>query len=98
MMGRCRGKEKGNRESTDQNHKEIKKIKSNTQGALVAQSMKCLTLDFGSDHELRLWDRASHWAPHWVGSLLKAHSRSFSLSLSPTLSSPNLHPLSLMSK
>ena len=44
--------------------------KSTFGGAWVAQLIKRLTLDFGPGHDLRVWDRAPHWALPSAGSLL----------------------------
>ena len=49
-------------------------------GAWVAQSVTCPTLDFCSDHNLRVMSLSPNWALHWVWSLFKILSFSFSVS------------------
>lgn len=49
-----------------------------SRGALVAQLVKCLTLDLGLGHDLRIMRLVSHQAPHSVWSPLATHSPSLS--------------------
>ena len=59
-------------------------LKDPSGGAWVAQSIKCPTLGFGSDHDLRVVRLSPMWGSHWAWSLLKI------------LSLPRLLPLSLL--
>ena len=46
------------------------RFKSQSRGAWVPQSVECLTLDFGSGHDLSLWDQGPRQDPCWAWSLL----------------------------
>ena len=63
-------------------------IKNEKRNTWVAQLAKCLTLDFGSGHDLKKVSLIPNGAPHWVWSLLNILSLALPLPNTPLNSLP----------